>query len=108
MVGVMVTFQRAYARTVVIRAPNPVAATVSPRFCRRLLDTPGQVWLSLLWGSLLLSLGSWFAQDFVCALHESVSPVLWKVMIKSHQAPVSLGLLSPFAGFPGWEICCGP
>ena len=29
-------------------------------------------------GSLLLSPGSWFAQCFVCALQESVSPVLWK------------------------------
>ena len=30
-------------------------------------------------GSLLLSPGSWFAQSFVCALQESVSPVLCKV-----------------------------
>ena len=29
-------------------------------------------------GSLLLSPGSWCAQGFVCALQESVSPVLWK------------------------------
>ena len=29
-------------------------------------------------GSLLLSPGSWCAQDFVCVLQESVSPVLWK------------------------------
>ena len=28
--------------------------------------------------SLLPSLGSWCAQGFVCALKESVSPVLWK------------------------------
>ena len=33
---------------------------------------------SVSWGSLLLSPGSWWAQDFVCALQESVSPVLWK------------------------------
>ena len=25
-------------------------ATADPRFCWRLLDTPGQVWVSLLWG----------------------------------------------------------
>ena len=30
-------------------------------------------------GSLLLSPGSWCAQGFVCALQESVSPVLWKL-----------------------------
>ena len=35
-----------------------------------------QVWLSLL-GSLLFSLGSLCTQDFVCALKESVSPVMW-------------------------------
>ena len=50
MVGVTVTFQRAFARTVVISAPNPMAATVNPHLCRRLLETPRQVWLSLLWG----------------------------------------------------------
>ena len=30
--------------------------------------THGQVWVSLLWGSLLLSPGSWCVQGFVCAL----------------------------------------
>ena len=29
-------------------------------------------------GTLLLSPGSWCTQGFVCALQESVSPVLWK------------------------------
>ena len=29
-------------------------------------------------GSLLLSPGSWYTQGFVCALQESVFPVLWK------------------------------
>ena len=30
-------------------------------------------------GSLLLSLGSWYVQDFVCALQESLSSlVLWE------------------------------
>ena len=43
--------------------------------------TPGQLRASLgqsLVGSLLLSPGSWCAQGFVCALQESVSPVLCK------------------------------
>ena len=46
-----------------------------------LLETPGHSWASLgqsLVGSLLLSPGSWWAQGFVCALQESVSPVLCK------------------------------
>ena len=43
------------------------------------LETPGHSWASLgqsLVGSLLLFPGSWCAQGFVCALQESVSPVL--------------------------------
>ena len=43
------------------------------------LETPGHSWASLgqsLVGSLLLSPGSWCVRSFVCALQESVSPVL--------------------------------
>ena len=36
-------------------------------------------------GSLLFSPGSWCVQGFVCALHESVSPVLWKFCSKMEQ-----------------------
>ena len=46
-----------------------------------LLETPGHSRASLgqsLVGSLLLSPGSWCTQGFVCALQESVSPVLCK------------------------------
>ena len=46
-----------------------------------LLETPGHSQASLaqsLMGSLLLSPGSWWAQGFVCALQESVSPALCK------------------------------
>ena len=45
------------------------------------LETPGHSQASLgqsLVGSLLLSSGSWCTQDFVCALQESVSLVLYK------------------------------
>ena len=45
------------------------------------LETPGHSQASLaqsLVGTLLLSPGSWCTQGFVCALQESVSPVLWK------------------------------
>ena len=37
-----------------------------------------QVWVSLLWGSLLLSPQSWCALGSLCTLPESVSPVLCK------------------------------
>jgi len=46
-----------------------------------LLETPGHSQASLAQsfvGSLLLSPGSWCTQGFVCALQQSVSPVLWK------------------------------
>ena len=60
-------------------------------------------------GTPYLFPGSWCSQGFVCALQESVSPVLWRFWIKSHWPPKSnsLGVLSPFVRFPGWEICCG-
>ena len=48
-------------------------ATANPHLCQRLLDTHGKVWISLLWGSLLLSPGSWCTQGPVCALQESIS-----------------------------------
>ena len=34
------------------------------------------LWVSLLWGSLLFSPGTWCRQGFVCTIQESVSPVL--------------------------------
>ena len=61
--------------------------TQCPQPCSRPLpteasaETPGYSRPSLgqsLVGSLFLSPGSWCAQGFVCALQESVSPVLWK------------------------------
>ena len=63
--------------------PHPVPptlqqATTDPRFCCRFLDTHGQVWVSLLWGHCSFLLGPG-AQGFVCALQESVSPVLCKL-----------------------------
>ena len=54
---------------------TPQQATVNPRICWRLLDTHGQV--CSFW-RLFLSSGSWSAKGFVCALQESVSPVLQK------------------------------
>ena len=54
-------------------------AAVDPCLCQSLLDTPGHSEASLAQppeGSPLLSPGSWCAQGLVCALQESVSPVL--------------------------------
>ena len=80
VIAVMVTsFKGTYASTVVFSAPDPAAVhgqlTPPP-------ETPGHSQASLVQsvvGSLLFSPGYWCAQGFVCALQESVSPVLWKV-----------------------------
>ena len=47
-------------------------ATTDPRLCWRRLDTPRQVWVSLLWGHCSFLLGPG-AQGSVCALQESIS-----------------------------------
>ena len=82
MMGVMkvkkTSFRRNYAHTVVFSAPDPVAGLYWPTL---LLETPGHSQASLaqsLVRTLLFFPGSWWAQAFVCALLESVSPVLWK------------------------------
>ena len=74
---IMVTsFKRFHAGTAALSAPDPVAGHCWPTPS---LETPGHSQASLgqfLVGSLLLSSGSWYAPGPVCALQESVSPVL--------------------------------
>ena len=74
---IMVTsFKRSHARTATLSAPNPAAGHHQPTPPP---ETPGHSQASLgqsLVGSLLLSPGSWCVQGSVCALQESVSPVL--------------------------------
>ena len=95
--------------TVIVSAPDPV-----PVHCRPtpLPETPKYTsasLLSLLWVSapffwLLVRI------SFVCALQESLFPhCLGSSVIKSHWPSKSdcLGILSPFAGSPDWEVCCG-
>ena len=65
------SFKKSHACTAALSAPNLQQATTDPRLHPRLLDQS-------LVGSLLLSPGSWCAQGSVCALQESVSPVLCK------------------------------
>ena len=42
------SFKRSQARTATFTAPTLQQATTDPRFYQRLLDTPWQVWVSLL------------------------------------------------------------
>ena len=107
---IMVTsFRRSHAGTVALSAPDLAAGhlqSMPP------LETLGHSQASLaqsLVGTLLLSPESWCAQGF--SVHSkslfpqsygsSVIKSPW--LLKSN----SLGVLSPFARFPGWEISCG-
>ena len=55
---IMVTsFKRYHAGTTTLSAPNLQQATANPHVCWRLLDTPRQVWVSLLWGHCSFLLG---------------------------------------------------
>ena len=72
------SFKMSHAGTATLSAPN-----LTTGHCWHMPppETPGPSQASLgqsLVGSLLLSLGSWCTQGFVCALQESVSPVLCK------------------------------
>ena len=46
----MVEVMKKTAHTAPLSAPSPAAATVHPHLCWGLLDTPGEVWVSLWWG----------------------------------------------------------
>ena len=76
---IMVTsFKRPHACTVTLSAPNHAASHRQPT---PLLETPGHSQASLgqsLVGSLLLYPRFWCTQGSVCALQESISPVLCK------------------------------
>ena len=72
------SFKMSHAGTATLIALNPAAGHHLPT---PLWETLGHSWAILgqsLVGSLLLSPGSWYTQDSVCALQESVSPVLCK------------------------------
>ena len=72
------TFKRSHGGTSILSAPYPAAGHCQPMPPQ---EIPGQSQASLgysLVESLLLSPGSWCAQGFVCALQETVSPVLSK------------------------------
>ena len=100
MVGLMTSFKRICARTVVFSVPDPAAGR-----CGRLLDPQRQVWLSLLWGhcSFLLAPGVY---KVLFVPSKSLFPQFCgSSVIKSHWPTKSnsLGVLSPFAWFLGWQ-----
>ena len=91
LVGVMAvivtSFKRAYARTFAFSAYDPTEGHSRPM---PPLEMPGHSQASLAQspvGTLLLCPGSWCSHAFVCALQESVSPVLWKFYNQIPLAP---------------------
>ena len=88
VMAVMVTsFRRTSDSTVVSSAPDPTADHCQPTPPP---ETPGHSQASLAQspvGTLLLCPGSWCSHAFVCALQESVSPVLWKFYNQIPLAP---------------------
>ena len=73
------SFKRSHAHTSTLSVPNPAAGHCGPT---PLPDIPRHSQASLgqsLVGSPLLSPGSWCTQYSVCALQESVSPVMCKL-----------------------------
>ena len=72
------SFKMFHACTATLSVPTPVAGHHQPKPPP---ESPGYSQANLhqfLLGSLLLFPGSWWTQDFVCALQESVFPVLCK------------------------------
>ena len=79
MVEVMKIMAASFKRSMhTPRAPDPAAGHGQPTLPLGLLDTHRQVWVSLLWAHCSFSSVFWYTQSFVCALQESVSPVLYK------------------------------
>ena len=65
--------QQVHSCTAALSAPNPVAGHRWPKPLQRLLDTHGQVWLSLLWGHCSFRLGPG-AHKVLFVLSKSVFP----------------------------------
>ena len=97
-------------RSFVVRAPDYTAGHCWPT---PLPETPKHTQVNLvqpLVGSLLLSPGSWCIQGFVCALQESLFSLSCGSSAMNSCWPWNsdaLGIPSPLAQSPGWEVCYG-
>ena len=87
----------------------PQPGTVDPRLCWRLLDAHRQIWLSLLWGHCSFLLGPSAHKVLFVPSKHLFPQSCGSSVIKSHwpSKSNSLGVFSPFAGSPGWGMCCG-
>ena len=96
------SFKRSLVPTATLSVPDPAAGHHQHK---PLLEIPGHSQASLdqsLVGSLLLSPGSWWAQRFVCAIQEYVSPVLCKFWWLCGGVNGDLSQ----EGFCHTEVCC--
>ena len=89
------SFKRAYARNVVFSTPYTTAGHCQPMPLPGTSEHSQASLAESLVGTLPLSPGSWCAQSFVCALQESVSPVLWKFC---NQIPLASKVKFPGVG----------
>ena len=103
------SFKRSGARTAALSVPDPAAGHHSPT---PLLETPGHSQPSLgqsLWDHCSFLLGSGVHKVLFVPSKNLFPRSCRSSIIKSHLPPNSnsLGVLSPSARYPGWEICCG-
>ena len=111
--GRATSFKRTYAST---HCGSQDCCIQCPWSCQSTppLETPGDSQESLpqsLEGSPLLSPGSWCAQGLVCALQESVFPVLWKFcnqMPSGFQSQIPWGFSVPLQDPQIGESVVGP
>ena len=74
----VISFKRSCACTVVFSAPDAAAGHCRPMPPPEIFGYSQASLAQSLVGTLFFSSGFWCAQDFLCALQESVSPVQWK------------------------------
>ena len=70
--------RKSLAHTAALSAPDPGQATANLHLCQRLLDTHGQVWVSVLWGHCSFLMGPGAHKVLFVPSQKSVSPDLCK------------------------------
>ena len=111
MVGVMKVMVTSFIKTCALLHSVPLTlqqSIVDPCLCQRLLDTHRQVWLSLLWDHCSFLLGPG-VHKILFVPSKSLFPQSCGSSVIKYCWPSksnSLGILSPYVGSPGWEICC--
>ena len=98
----MVTsFKRSHAGIATLSDPNLQQAIANPHLCRRLLDTHGQVWVSLLWGHYSFLLGPGTHKLFLCPPR-----VCFSVLCEFWQLYGGVNGDLPQEGLCHTQVCC--